>query len=96
MTVLFENGMANGNSPNTHKSKGGNHIYAATGIFNGASITLQIKSSDDPNAEWVNVTNGIFTASGNKLVEFLPLGYQARAVISGAGASTDVFVEIRT
>ena len=96
MTVLFENGIANGASPVNHNSKGAAHITTVTGAFDGASVNLQIKSPDDPNSEWVNVTNALFTAAGSKNVEYIPNGYQARGFISSVGASTDVFMEVRT
>ncbi len=96
MTVLFQNGTANGASPNTHESKGGAHVVTVTGDLDGATVTLQIRSKADPNSEWVNVTNGSFTASDNKTVDFLPTGVEARGLISSVGASTDVFMEIRT
>lgn len=95
MTVLFENGTANGPSPNTAKADGASKVFTATGNFDGASVAVQIRSTDDPNAEWVTVTNGVMSGAGHKLVEFIPSGYDIRANISSAGASTDVFAEIR-
>ena len=94
MTVLFTNGTADGNSPGTHKSVGGQHVIAITGNFDGASVALQVKSPDDPNSEWV--TNKTYTAAENDPVTFLPSGYEARGVISSVGASTDIFMEVRT
>lgn len=96
MTVLFTNGIANGASPNIHPSKGGAHIGTVTGNFNGASVAFQIKSPDDPNSEWITLTNGILTGAGSKNLDFIPLGYSVRALISSAGASTDIFAEVRT
>lgn len=96
MTILFQNGTANGASPFFHESGGGSHVVTVTGDLDGATVTLQIRSKTDPNAEWVNVTNGSFTASDNKTVDFLPSGFEARGFISSVGASTDIFMEIGT
>ena len=96
MTVLFENGIADGPSPGTHTSTGGNQIYTVTGVFDGASITLQLRSPNDPNMEWVSLPNSVLTQAGNKLVEFAPKAYSVRAVISSAGGSTDLFAEVTT
>ena len=92
MTVLFKNGTANGNSPNIHTSKGGAHVVTLTGTFDGASIDIEIRSLSDPNLEWV--PNKTYIAAATDSIYFLPSGYEARAVISSAGGSTDVFVEV--
>ena len=96
MTILFVNGIADGASPFTHLSVGGAHILSATGNFDGASVNAQVRSKDDPNSEWTNVTNGLFTAADAREISILPSGYEARGLISSAGASTDVFMEVRT
>jgi len=97
MTVFFENGVANGPNPteNNHTSRGATHVFTSTGNFDGAAVTLQIKSPSDPNGAWTDVVNAILTSASSKFVEFLPNGYEARATISSAGASTDVFAELR-
>lgn len=96
MTVLFENGIANGNSPNIHTSEGGNHVFSVRGNFNGATVTVQLFNPDDPNIEWADVENGALTFASDKSIDFVPQGYQVRAVISSAGASTDIFAGVRT
>lgn len=94
MTVLFVNGNADGASPNVHVSKGGQHVLTATGDFDGATVEFQVRSGDDPNSEWVS--NISYTESSNDPVTFLPNGYQGRGFISNVGASTDIFMEVRT
>ena len=94
MTVLFENGTADGASPNAHRSVGGQHVITITGSFDGANVDLQIKAAGDPNAEWV--TNKTYTTAEMDPVTYLPVGYEARGFINTAGASTDVFMEVRT
>lgn len=96
MTILFLNGIADGPSPNEHKSTGGNHVFSVRGNFDGATCTLQLLNPDDPNAQYANVENASLTLSIDKSVEYIPNGWTARAVISGAGASTDIFAGIST
>ena len=96
MTVLFLNGVANGVSPVVHESRGGAHVFSASGTFDGATISLQLKSKDDPNSEWVTQANAIFTQSSNKYVELIPANFEARAIIATVGASTNLFSEITT
>ena len=96
MTVLFLNGIADGPSPETHTSVGGAHILLCTGNFDSASVNAQVRSKADPNSEWTNVTNGLFTAADARQIAILPVGYEVRGLISSVGASTDVFLEVRT
>jgi hypothetical protein len=98
MTVLFLNGTGDGANPvdNNYISRGGSAVFHASGVFDGASVTIQAKSNDDPNLEWVSLTNGVLSQAGNKYIEFIPHGYEVRAVIATAGVATDLFVEVRT
>jgi hypothetical protein len=96
MTILFLNGTANGVSPNVHNSTGGNHVFSVRGTFDGATCTLQLLNPDDPNAQYADVENAALTVPIDKSVEYIPNGWTARAVISGAGASTDIFAGIST
>lgn len=94
MTVLFENGTADGESPNTHVSKGGQHVLTITGVFDGANVNFQVRSKEDPNAEWV--TQQTYTNAEMDPVTFMPSGYEARGFINAADTNTDIFMEIRT
>jgi hypothetical protein len=59
------------------------------GNFDGATITLQILEQ----GSWEPVTDGIFTAPGQKLLQ-LAYGIEIRAVITSAGANTSLNLSI--
>lgn len=93
MTILFKNGTTNGVSPNIHESTGGQQVLAITGNFDAAAVEFQVQSPNDPNSEWV--TNKTYISSSNDPITYLPHGFSVRGVISNAGASTDIFMEVR-
>ena len=61
-----------------------------SGTFDGATATLQIKG---PSGDWVSLTETTFTAA-SAIVTPLSPNVSVRAVVSSAGASTDITLEI--
>jgi hypothetical protein len=96
MTILFLDRTFGGPSLNTHSSRGGMHIYSVRGNFDGASVTLQLLNPDDPNVQYTNVENSTVTEPIDKSVEYIPNGWTVRAVIAGAGDTTNIFASIST
>lgn len=93
MTVLFKNGLANGESPTQHVSIGSIHTVQVNGNFDGASVNIQSQSNNDPNATWIS--QKIYTVDGVDAMSWLPLGFKIKAVITNAGSETDIFAEVR-
>lgn len=59
------------------------------GTFDGATVSLQILEQGN----WEVVTDGVFTAPGQRLLQ-LAQGIEVRAVVTGAGGSTSVNLSI--
>ena len=96
MTILFENRTSNGSGSIEHTSGGGKHVFTTTGTYDGATVTIQLRSGSDPSLEWFNLTNGVLTEASSKAIDFVPAGYMVRAVIASAGGSTNLFAEVTT
>jgi phospholipase C len=96
--ILALNATENGNYPagGTTLTATKNFI-AVVGEFDGATIGIEI-TVDGVNWTSVNYETGtplaITSATQDTLWEFLPTNYSVRAVISGAGASTDLSVYV--
>lgn len=92
MTVLFKNGTANGASLVNYKSSGSAAEVHIVGNFDGASVNVEVRSPADPNDAWNNQKT--YLEPDDDSIFYLPSGYLVRGVISSAGASTDIFLEV--
>lgn len=63
-------------------------IIVRAGNYDGASITMQIRSKEDPTGRWNDIGNAAFTADANVQLQALVNGTELRAVISGSGGNT--------
>lgn len=90
MAVLFENQSSDGNSDPVN-SVGADFTVSISGNFDGATVQIQSKS---PSGGWITPQqNGTFTAP-DKIEASMRNGEQIRAVLSSAGSTTSVTVEV--
>jgi len=68
---------------------GGIGTLIATGTFDGATVSLEMKGQ---HTEWVAVADSSFTQAGT--ASLLGGGFKIRGVVTSAGASTDVNLEV--
>ena len=92
MTVLLLDATEDGPGEETHISFGGAHICTVSGVFDGASVELQMMSPRDPNDRWV--FNRTYTKEENNAMFQMPIGYQARGEIKNANTLTKIFMEV--
>jgi len=69
---------------------GGQYHIKITGVFDGASLQIQIDYGDD---DFVNDSSGSFN-QGDIVPIGLKVGERLKTVISGAGGSTSITVKI--
>ena len=60
--------------------------------YGGGTVTLQLRAANDTGAKWGDMENGEFTEDGDRTADFLPVGDEVRAVLSGATAPSNVYV----
>jgi hypothetical protein len=68
---------------------GGLGTILATGTFDGATISLEMKGE---GTEWVTVADSSFTQAG--AASLLGGGFNLRGVVANAGASTELNIEV--
>ena len=93
--ILFQNQTGNGDSPIVDLKEGGYGILKATGIFDGADITLNMDFKDNDFAPVVD-DNSIKTLTVPGVVAFQPFkpGVRLKATIANAGVSTDITLKL--
>jgi hypothetical protein len=68
---------------------GKQNIIMAEGTFDGGTVSLEARR---PGRDWVTITDSEFTAEGQSMLN--GGSFDIRGALSGAGASTDVTLEI--
>lgn len=58
------------------------------GDYDGATVTLQYRSKEDPLDRWDDIGNASFTEDSQVQLQSLVNGSELRAVISGSGGNT--------
>jgi hypothetical protein len=86
--TFFENQTTNATSEAYDITDGGIRALKATGTFDSATITIEMTFAGDSN--WAPIQSYQFTEADIKKVTSLKTGLQMRAVLSTAGASTNV------
>lgn len=71
----------------------GDRVVFISGVFNGATITLEVESPNKPGT-WIPLSEGIFTDEQAWVLIGIRDELNIRAVLSNAGGSTSITVEI--
>lgn len=86
---LILSGAANAVTTSGYQIVSADVLVSFGGTFGGASITLEMLEQ----GAWEPVTEGVFTAAGQKLLH-LAQGAEVRAKTSGGGGTTSVNLSI--
>ncbi len=98
MITLFENQTSNGESPvikldsdfSKRNNKTAERVIVATGVFGGATVTIEISGN---GVDFAPLTNNTFTTAAAKS-ENLPNELYIKATITGATGTTDINVHV--
>jgi len=71
----------------------GDRVVFISGVFDGATVTLQVESPNKVGT-WIPLSEGVFTEVQAWILIGVRDELNIRAVLSAAGGSTDVTVEI--
>jgi len=88
--TLLDNQTIDGNGPAYSVQDGGYRIIKATGVFGGASVTIEVDFSDNL---WSPILAYQFTAPDTKEIQPLKTGQRLRAVLSSASGTTEVTIK---
>ena len=93
--TLFENKTSNGDSAVVVIGDGGYRNIKATGVFGGATLTLQVDYTDNDYAPLIedNIAQTITTPGALNIQPFKP-GIRFKAVLSGATGTTDITLKL--
>lgn len=89
--TFFENETTNATSEIYNITDGGIRALKATGTFDSATVTIEM---DFVDSGWAPIQSFQFTEPDIKKVTSLKTGLRMRAVITSAGASTDITLKI--
>jgi len=56
--------------------------------YDGATISLQFRTKEDPGSRWDDIGSGAFTEDGQVQLQALVNGSELRAALTGSGGST--------
>lgn len=91
MTIRLLTNASTGNGEAKY-SDGRSYNFMLWGEFDGATVTLQ--QSPDEGDTWIDIPMGsgvaAFTDEATLIIDFLGVGTQIRAAITGEGASTSL------
>lgn len=73
----------------SQRAPGKQAILIADGTFDGATVSVQARR---PGRDWLTITDSEFTAEGMSMLN--GGSFDVRGVMTGAGASTSVTLEI--
>ena len=94
MTILLDN-VAVDTTSAVFDSKGGIAVVNIRGTdFGGGTVTIETASANDSLSRFLTLTDGSFTANASVKLDYLPLGTEVRAVLTGSTGADDVFVDI--
>ena len=93
--ILFNNAVAPGTS-DTFQPNGSEGVVIIRGDdWTGVQVVLQMRSANDPSSRWRDMDNGTYTDDADFPLEKLTPDTLIQAVLTGAGAGDNIFVEIQ-
>ena len=99
MTVLLSNVSVDTTSAPEAKRGGPGIVIVRGGNFGGGTVNIEIASANDTESSggvprWAVLTDGAFTADGQVKIDYLAVGTQLRADLTGSSGADDVYVEL--
>lgn len=99
MSILLNNVSTDVTSPpaaDIFVSKGGLAVINIRATaFGGATVEIQIASTNDILTRFATLSGGSFTADASITLNYLPLGVSVRAIVTGTtGPSDAIFADI--
>jgi len=78
-------------------SDGGPAVVIVRGDdFDGGTVVLEVASNSDVGNRFDPLANGSFVADGQVKINYLPIGLELRAELTGAGGSaSNIFAEVK-
>lgn len=69
-------------------------IFVRGDNFGNGTITIEIATSDDPTTRFGVLEDGTFTGEATVKIDYLANGSQLKAVFTGSGGASNVFVSV--
>jgi hypothetical protein len=94
MTVLLNNVDVDTDSVVLTSQGGPLYLNVRGDDYGGGTVTVEVRSMNDPDARWNAVLNATFTADFSGPRGNVPPGVQLRATLTGSTGASNVFAEV--